>query len=88
MKGIKIFVKKRKKKNVNMFVNDIEIFLKKGKTKSVNMVAYGVKISQKMKKKNKMDIEKIIVRCGKNKDRPMFLLDKCINLFCRDFCFS
>ena len=45
MKGIKIFVKKRKKKNVNMFVNDIEIFLKKGKTKSVNMVAYGVKIS-------------------------------------------
>ena len=45
MKGIKIFVKKRKKKNVNMLVNDIEIFLKKGKTKSVNMVAYGVNIS-------------------------------------------
>ena len=29
MKGIKIFLKGKKTKNVNMLVNDIEIFLKK-----------------------------------------------------------
>lgn len=63
MKGIKIFVKKRKKKNVNMLVNDIEIFLKKGKTKSGNIGTDDIKIFLKMKGKNyskKLVVNKII----------------------------
>ena len=48
VKGIKIFLKK---KNVNMFVNDIAVFLKNKKTKSINMVKKDIKIFQKMKNK-------------------------------------
>ena len=34
VKGIKVFLKKRKTKSVNMLVNDVEIFLNKKKANS------------------------------------------------------
>ena len=41
---IKIFLKKKKTKGVNMNVNNIEIFLRKRKTKSINMYANDIEI--------------------------------------------
>ena len=49
MKGIKIFLKEEKTKNIDMIVNDIEISLKKRKTKSKDIVH--IKIFLKMENK-------------------------------------
>ena len=49
MKGIKIFLKEEKTKNIDMIVNDIEISLKKRKAKSKDIVH--IKIFLKMKNK-------------------------------------
>ena len=49
MKGIKIFMMKKKTKSLNMLQKDIEIFLKKEKTKNISMVMNNVKIFLKMK---------------------------------------
>ena len=46
-------------------MNDIEIFLKKIKTKNVNTFANDIKIFLKMKNKDWLSIEKIILKCGK-----------------------
>ena len=50
VEGIKVFLKKRKTKSINMLVKDIEIFLKKKKI-SVSMVVNTIKIFQIMKNK-------------------------------------
>ena len=49
MKGIKIFLRKKKSKSENMVVNNIEIFLKQ-KKKIINIFVSNVEIFQKMKK--------------------------------------
>lgn len=41
-KCIKIFLKKRKTKNINMFVKDIEILLKKKKTTENKNIAMNI----------------------------------------------
>ena len=43
MKGVKIFLKEKKAKSLNMLVSDVEIFLKKKKKRSVNMVVNDIK---------------------------------------------
>ena len=51
MKGIKIFLKNSKTKNLTMLVNDIGIFLRKRKAKSKNVVSNYIKIFRKIKNK-------------------------------------
>ena len=67
MKGFKIFLRKKKLKNISMLVNDLDIILKWRKTKSENMVANVIKIFLKMKNKRWLSIGKIIVNCRKIK---------------------
>ena len=43
VKGVKIFLKEKKAKSLNMLVSDVEIFLKKKKKRSVNMVVNDIK---------------------------------------------
>ena len=40
VKGIKIFLKKKKTISINTLMNDIKFFMKKKKTKNVNMVIW------------------------------------------------
>ena len=50
VKGIKIFLKKKNSKIINMLVKDLEIIQKKIK-KSVNIVMNAIKISRRRKTK-------------------------------------
>ena len=67
MKGIKVFLKKKKVKRVNMLVNDLEIFLKKGKTKSVNMFVSDKKNLPEEEKQSLIEYRRSYSKMQKNK---------------------
>ena len=67
VKGIKVFLKKKKMESVNMLMCNTEIFLKKRNIKSINMVANNIKIFLKIKNKVWLIMGKIILKSGKIK---------------------
>ena len=62
VKGIQIFLKKKKTKCVSVLMNNMEIYLKKKKMKSTNMVMIDIKIFLTIKKKSYLSIQKTILK--------------------------
>ena len=72
-----MFLRKRKTKSVNMLINSIEIFLKKRKAKSRTVVANDdLENLPEDEKQILVEYGKNYSKFWKNKDWPMFFLDK------------
>ena len=76
VKGIQIFLKKKKTKCVSVLMNNMEIYLKKKKMKSTNMVMIDIKIFLTIKKKSYLSIQKTILKWEKVKTCWSFWLYK------------
>ena len=51
----------KKTKSKNMFVNDTKIFLKQKKPKNISINVNAIKILMKIKNKDQLDTEKLII---------------------------
>ena len=51
----------KKTKSKNMFVNDTKIFLKQRKPKNISINVNAIKILMKIKNKDQLDTEKLII---------------------------
>ena len=73
LKGINIFLKKRKTKRINILVKRIVIFLKKRKTKTINWVANHTNNLVEDEKQRLIVYRENYSRMWKTIDWPMFL---------------
>ena len=64
---------------------EIKILLKKKKTKREDVVVSGIRISQKMKNKDKLSIEKNIMRCEKIRTKSLSFRFLAIRAKCDNF---